>query len=94
MQMMRTLSVPVAGDRPSPKLMQNAAKRYHIDAERNKRSANIERYRAVRGPPLRVEQQCMSSMLILVVSAAVGEWESVLPVQHLALAHLCHRDEC
>ena len=74
--------------------MQNAAKRYQIDAERNKRASNIERYRALRGPLLRVEQHCMSSMLILVVSAAVGEWESVLPVQHLPLAHLCHRDEC
>ena len=26
--------------------------------------------------------------------AVVGEWESVLSVQHLALAHLCHWDEC
>ena len=31
----------------------------------------------------------MSSMLILVASAAVGAWGSVLPVQHLGLANLC-----
>ena len=74
--------------------MQNAAKRYQSDAQRNKRAPDLERYRVVRGPLLRVEHQCMSGMLILVVSAAVGEWESVLSVQHLALAHLCHRDEC